>query len=60
LVCKELVFIEDLVYLMGGERREIEVADFPKLKKRLLRFGQQMQVVDWDALQSFQPGVQDS
>ncbi len=45
---------------MGGERREIEVADFPKLKKRLLRFGQQMQVVDWDALQSFQPGVQDS
>ena len=30
-------FDEDLVYMMGGERREFEVADFPRLKKRLIR-----------------------
>ena len=30
-------FDEDLVYLMGGERREYEVADFPRLRKRLIR-----------------------
>ncbi len=28
---------EDLIYMMGGERREFEVADFPRLKKRLIR-----------------------
>ncbi len=30
-------FAEDLVYLMGGERRELEVAEFPRLGKRLIR-----------------------
>jgi uncharacterized cupin superfamily protein len=28
---------EDLVYLMGGESRDLEVADFPKLGKRIIR-----------------------
>src|SRR5215468_11991082 len=28
---------DDLVYLMGGENREYEVADFPRLGKRMLR-----------------------
>ncbi|HKM99969.1 MAG TPA: cupin domain-containing protein [Candidatus Binataceae bacterium] len=28
---------EDLVYLMGGENREVEIADFPKLGKRMIR-----------------------
>ena len=32
-------FTEDLVYLSGGERRPSEVADFPRLDKRLVRVG---------------------
>jgi uncharacterized cupin superfamily protein len=43
-------FNEDLVYLMGGERREIEIADFPRLKKRLFVKGKEAQVADWDDL----------
>lgn len=30
---------EDLVYLCGGEAREVEVADFPRLKRRLASWG---------------------
>lgn len=30
---------EDLVYLVGGESREIEVGDFPKLGLRMVRLG---------------------
>ena len=30
-------FAEDLVYLMGGENLDHEVADFPKLGKRMVR-----------------------
>lgn len=41
---------EDLVYLMAGERNELEIADFPRQKKRLVRVGQEAQVVDWDSL----------
>ena len=43
-------FNEDLVYLMGGERREMEIADFPRLKKRLFVKGKETQVTDWDNL----------
>ncbi len=43
-------FNEDLVYLMGGERREMEIADFPGLKKRLFVKGKETQVADWDNL----------
>jgi uncharacterized cupin superfamily protein len=32
-------FTEDLVYLSGGERRVSEVADFPRLDKRMVRVG---------------------
>ena len=46
-------FNEDLIYLMGGERREVEVADFPRLKKRLIRTVKQVQVVDWVAMKPF-------
>jgi uncharacterized cupin superfamily protein len=34
-------FSEDLVYISGGERREVEVADFPRLGKRMVRVGMQ-------------------
>lgn len=32
-------FDEDLVYLSGGERRAVEIADFPKLGKQMVRDG---------------------
>jgi uncharacterized cupin superfamily protein len=35
---------EDLVYLMGGENLENEIADFPKLDKRMLRLGSKVEV----------------
>lgn len=46
-------FDTDLVYLMGGERHEIEVGDYPKLKKRGIRTGAEMQIVAWADLASF-------
>lgn len=44
-------FDEELVYLVGGERAELEIADFPHLGKRLLRVGREGWVVDHDKLQ---------
>lgn len=41
-------FDEELVYLSGGERREVEVADFPRLGKRLVRFGMQAAIYEVD------------
>jgi uncharacterized cupin superfamily protein len=43
-------FDEDLVYIMGGERREVEIADFPRLEKRMFRNGQNVQIADWENL----------
>lgn len=37
---------EDLVCLMGGERTSVEVADFPRLGKRLIRTGSDAHVID--------------
>jgi len=45
-------FDEDLLYLVGGERHAIEVADFPRLGKRVIRCGGEAQVAD---TQSFEP-----
>ena len=36
----------DLVYLSGGENRDFEVADFPRLGKRMVRTGKQLDVYD--------------
>lgn len=35
---------EDLVYLMGGEHRQFEIADFPTLDKRMVRRGSEIEV----------------
>ena len=37
---------EDLVYLMGGEARDVEIADFPDLGKRMLRRGTEVEIFD--------------
>ena len=37
---------DELVYLVGGENRENEISDFPKLGKRMVRRGQDIEVVD--------------
>ncbi|HNN95780.1 MAG TPA: cupin domain-containing protein [Pseudomonadota bacterium] len=46
---------EDLVCLMGGERCSVEVADFPRDGKRLLRDGQKEQLVNVADLQPLFP-----
>jgi uncharacterized cupin superfamily protein len=46
---------EDLVYLMGGENRDAEIADFPKLGKRMLRVGDKVEVYDLGAERPFGP-----
>jgi uncharacterized cupin superfamily protein len=45
----------DLVYLSGGENREFEVAEFPKLGKRMIRRGNQVEIYDAADAQSFGP-----
>jgi uncharacterized cupin superfamily protein len=37
---------DEFVYLVGGENRENEIADFPKLGKRIVRRGKEVDVVD--------------
>lgn len=50
---------EDLVYLMGGENRDFEVADFPCLNKRMLRRGTVVEVYDLDAGRPMETGGAD-
>jgi len=46
---------EDLVYLVGGERRDVEIAEFPRLGKVVLRVGQRADVVDRSQVRRFWP-----
>ncbi|HSS03362.1 MAG TPA: cupin domain-containing protein [Kofleriaceae bacterium] len=46
-------FDSDVVYLMGGEHRDVEVASFPRLKKRLVRDGDASYIVDDAAFEPF-------
>jgi uncharacterized cupin superfamily protein len=48
-------FDTELVYLAGGERHDVEIADFPRVGKRLLRVGEKIAVHDLDTAQSFGP-----
>lgn len=47
----------DLVYLMGGEQTPVEVADFPRHGKRLIRAGERIEFVDDDNARPFVPDV---
>ena len=38
--------VEDLVYLMGGESRDVEIADFPRHGKRMVRRGDSIDLFD--------------
>jgi uncharacterized cupin superfamily protein len=46
-------FEEDLVYLAGGERRAAEIADFPRLGKRLVRVGMNISIHRTDDVEGF-------
>ncbi|WP_299486118.1 cupin domain-containing protein [Acaryochloris sp. IP29b_bin.137] len=47
-------FDQDLVYLMGGERRSVDICDYPKLQQRLIRNGEDRQLYNWDDRQQFE------
>lgn len=49
---------KDLVYLMGGEQCAVEVADFPRHGKRLIRAGDRLEFVDEAATEPFVPDIQ--
>ncbi len=44
---------EDLIYLMGGENLDVEIGDFPRLGKRMLKRGQEVEIYDTSDAQSF-------
>ncbi|MBE9051037.1 cupin domain-containing protein [Nostocales cyanobacterium LEGE 11386] len=44
---------EDLVYLTGGENLEVEVADFPRLGKRMLRRGDIIEIYNFSDTKPF-------
>jgi len=44
-------FDEDLVYLVGGEKREFEVAEFPELGKLIVRERQRALVIERDTVE---------
>jgi uncharacterized cupin superfamily protein len=50
---------EDLVYLMGGENRDAEIATFPKLGKKMVRVGETIEIYDLDDAREFGPLQQD-
>jgi uncharacterized cupin superfamily protein len=46
---------EDLVYLMGGEALDVDIADFPRLGKRMVRRGQEVEIYDLTDAKGFGP-----
>lgn len=48
-------FAEELVYLMGGESLDVEVAEFPRLGKRMVRCGEKIELYDLADAKPFAP-----
>lgn len=48
--CMSNPFDQDLVYLMGGERRPLDICDYPRLHQRLIRSGNERYLYHWDDL----------
>jgi uncharacterized cupin superfamily protein len=46
---------EDLVYLMGGEVLDVDVADFPRLGKRMVRRETEVEIYDASDAREFGP-----
>lgn len=46
---------EDLVYLAGGENLDIEIAEFPRLKKRMIRREGAIDIYDFADAKPFEP-----
>jgi len=46
-------FQQDLLYLMGGDHHEVEIADFPTLNRRMVRKGKDIQVHALDSAKPF-------
>jgi uncharacterized cupin superfamily protein len=46
---------EDLVYLIGGESYEVDIADFPYLGRRMVRRGEDVEVYDVSDARGFGP-----
>ena len=46
---------EPLVYLMGGEHRDVEIATFPRLGKRMVRIGDRLEIYDLGDARPFGP-----
>lgn len=45
----------DLVYLVGGEMLNVDVADFPRLGKRMVRCGEDVEIYDTSDAREFGP-----
>jgi uncharacterized cupin superfamily protein len=48
-------FDEDLVYLTGGENRSVEIADFPRIGKRMYRTEEAIDIVDHQHIEDWPP-----
>ena len=48
-------FDQDLIYLMGGENHEIEIADFPRLGKRMIRNREKIDIYEVSDAKPFGP-----
>lgn len=48
-------FPDDLVYLMGGENLDFDVADFPRLGKRMVKLDGKPVIYDLDSASEFGP-----
>ena len=46
---------EELLYLVGGENLDVEIADFPRLGKRMLRCGQDVEIYEMSDARNFGP-----
>lgn len=46
---------DELHYLMGGESRDFEIADFPKLRKTMVRDGAKIEIYDAEDARPFGP-----
>jgi uncharacterized cupin superfamily protein len=46
-------FEEELVYLMGGENRDVDIADFPEIGKRMFRHPKGVEIYDLEGAKTF-------